>query len=75
MNRINKVYQNIFESIQQEIEDNGKDQIMEESRLSIKGLEMAHIIPIICKQQGFLTWQPYEILGRKIYFDLFNPTE
>ena len=71
MDRINQVYLAVYNSVAKEIEDNGKISITEESAENVKALELAHIIPIVSKQQPFLTWQPYDILGKRIFFDLF----
>jgi hypothetical protein len=56
-----------LDNVAKDIETNGK--VLENNQ---KGLEMAHVIPIINRQQAFLTWQPYEELGRKVFFDLFS---
>ena len=65
------VYDSVFKLILKEIDLNGKEFINEKSEKT-KGLELAHVIPILNRQDPFLTWQPYETLGRKIYFEYFN---
>jgi hypothetical protein len=64
--RVDNLYEKVLEDLLEEIEKNGKDD-------PIKGkvIELARLVPILKRKDGFCTWESYETLGRKIYFDLF----
>jgi hypothetical protein len=67
-NRVNAVYEKTVAELEREILDNGK----ERQRDGVKAIDFAHFVPIVNRQQAFTVWQSYDVIGRKIFFDLFS---
>ncbi|CAG9315992.1 unnamed protein product [Blepharisma stoltei] len=70
MRRVNEGYEKLYDTIKEEIGKNGKNNPRRKYPLDWKGLELAFIIPMLDRLNSFTVWEPYETLGRKIYFDL-----
>jgi hypothetical protein len=64
LDRINQLYEVVYRGLVKEIEDNGKDVGGK------KSIDFAKLVPIVNRQQGFTAWEPYDEIGRKIYFNL-----
>ena len=70
MLRAGKLLQRVVAAVGEKVRGDGKNVVARTRLGDWKGLEMAHLVSFLEKQEVTAVWEQNEVLGRKVFYEL-----
>ena len=72
MRRASQVYESIILELEARIDTYGKNNPDRDSIIDWKGLELVSLLPVIDSANTTSVWEPFEWLGRRVFYEEDN---
>jgi len=70
MLRAGQLLGRVVAAVAEKVRNDGKNVVARSRLEDWKGLEMAHLVSFLEKQEVTAVWEPNEVLGRKVFYEL-----